>query len=204
MATLVLQAAGQAVGGFLGGPVGAMLGRAAGGIAGSIFDQALFGSGNKHIQGPRLNDLQIMSSTQGAPIPKIYGRVRISGQIIWATRFHEVASTRSQKAGGKGSVIKPKTKITEYAYYANFAVGLCEGVINSIGRVWADGKEIDISQYTWRLYKGDEDQLPDSLLIAKQGPDNAPAYRGTAYIVFENLPLERFGNRLPQLSFEVF
>ena len=204
MATLVLQTAGQAVGGFLGGPVGAMLGRAAGGIAGSMFDQALFGSGNKHIEGPRLNDLQLMSSTQGAPIPKLYGRARVSGQIIWATRFNEVASTRSQKAGGKGSIVKPKTKITEYAYYANFAVAFCEGTINSIGRVWADGKEIDISQFTWRLYKGDEDQLPDSLIVAKQGIDNAPAFRGTAYIVFENLPLERFGNRLPQLSFEVF
>ena len=36
------------------------------------------------------------------------------------------------------------------------------------------------------------------------GAANTPAYRGTAYVVFEELPLERFGNRLPQLSFEVF
>ncbi len=36
------------------------------------------------------------------------------------------------------------------------------------------------------------------------GGANTPAYRGTAYVVFEELPLERFGNRLPQLSFEVF
>lgn len=204
MATLVLQAAGQAVGGFLGGPVGAMLGRAAGGIAGSVFDQALFGPGNKNIQGPRFTDLQVLSSSQGAPIPKVYGRVRIAGQVIWATRFEEVASTSRQRSGGKGSIVKPKTKITEYAYYANFAIGLAQGEINSIGRVWADGKELDISQFTWRLYKGTQTQEPDSLIVAKQGVDNAPSYRGTAYIVFENLPLERFGNRLPQLSFEVF
>src|SRR5690606_34134727 len=31
-----------------------------------------------------------------------------------------------------------------------------------------------------------------------------PAYRGVAYIVFERLPLEGFGNRIPQLNFEVF
>src|SRR5690606_2777857 len=36
------------------------------------------------------------------------------------------------------------------------------------------------------------------------GAGNAPAYRGTAYIVFDNLPLEKFGNRIPQLSFEIF
>ena len=31
----------------------------------------------------------------------------------------------------------------------------------------------------------------------------APAYRGIAYLVFEDLPLDAFGNRIPQLSFEV-
>ena len=36
------------------------------------------------------------------------------------------------------------------------------------------------------------------------GAANTPAYRGTAYVVFEEMPLERYGNRLPQLSFEVF
>ncbi len=204
MATLVLQAAGQAVGGFLGGPFGAVLGRAVGGIAGSIFDQALFGPGTKRIEGPRLKELQLLGSTQGAPIPKIYGRVRISGQVIWATRFEEEATTRSQRSGGKGGIGRPKTKITEYAYFANFAVGLCQGQINRIGRVWADGKEIDISKFVWRLYDGSTDQQPDSLIIAKQGAAGTPAFRGTAYIVFEHLPLEQFGNRLPQLSFEVF
>ena len=32
---------------------------------------------------------------------------------------------------------------------------------------------------------------------------DAPAYRGLAYVVFERLPLANFGNRIPQLSFEV-
>ncbi|HDP88549.1 MAG TPA: hypothetical protein ENN42_01090, partial [Thioalkalivibrio sp.] len=36
------------------------------------------------------------------------------------------------------------------------------------------------------------------------GAANTPAYRGTAYVVFEDLPLADFGNRIPQLSFEVF
>ena len=31
-----------------------------------------------------------------------------------------------------------------------------------------------------------------------------PAYRGLAYVVFERMPLKRFGNRIPQLTFEVF
>jgi hypothetical protein len=36
------------------------------------------------------------------------------------------------------------------------------------------------------------------------GSANTPAYRGTAYVVFEELALSTYGNRLPQLSFEVF
>ena len=78
-----------------------------------------------------------------------------------------------------------------------------KGEVARIGRVWADGKPFDLAQVTCRFYPGSEDQEPDSLIIAKEGADNAPAYRGTAYVVFERMPLARFGNRLPQLSFEV-
>ncbi|WP_339746923.1 glycoside hydrolase/phage tail family protein [uncultured Maricaulis sp.] len=33
---------------------------------------------------------------------------------------------------------------------------------------------------------------------------DAPAFRGTAYVVFEDLPLDEFGHRIPNLSFEIF
>ncbi len=55
-----------------------------------------------------------------------------------------------------------------------------------------------------RIYLGDEAQAPDPLIESLMGAGNAPAYRGVAYIVFEDLPLEKFGNRIPQLSFEIF
>ena len=200
MATVVLQYAGAALGTFLGGPIGGIIGRAVGAVAGNIVDQSLFGPGTKRRQGPRLNDLRVMASEEGAPIPRLWGRMRISGQVIWATNFEEVSKTTTQKASSKGG---PKSKTTEYSYFANFAVGLCEGVVDRVGRVWADGKEIDISPFTTRFYRGTEDQAADSLIVAKEGADNAPTYRGLAYIVFERLPLANFGNRLPQLSFEV-
>lgn len=201
MATIVLQYAGSALGTLIGGPIGGVIGRAAGAIAGNILDQKLFGS-KRHSEGPRLNDLRVMTSEEGAPIPRLWGRMRIAGQVIWATNYEEVAHTDTQKASGKGGG-GGKAKVTTYSYYANFAVGLCEGPVSRIGRVWADGKEIDISTYTTRLYTGSETQAPDSLVIAKEGTDQAPAYRGLAYIVFERMPLEAFGNRMPQLSFEV-
>ena len=203
MATVVLQFAGQALGSFLGGPVGGILGRAVGAIAGNIIDQSLFGPGVRHSEGPRLSDLRVMTASEGAPIPRLWGRMRVAGQVIWATNFEEVVSTHTEKAAAKGGAGGSGTKLTEYQYFANFAVALCEGEIGRLGRVWADGKEFDMSGLTARLYTGSETQEADSLIVAKEGADNAPAYRGTAYIVFERMPVSVFGNRLPQLSFEV-
>ncbi|MBX6426739.1 MAG: glycoside hydrolase/phage tail family protein [Variibacter sp.] len=200
MAALVLSLAGAAAGSSLFGPFGAIAGRIVGAVAGSLIDQALFG-GKRQVEGPRLADLDVMASSEGAPIPRVYGRARLSGQVIWATRLEEVISTRTESAGGKG--LGPRVSTTTYSYFANFAVGLCEGPIAHVARIWADGKPLDLSGVTVRVYQGTEDQMPDALILAKQGADGAPAYRGLAYVVFERLPLEKFGNRIPQLSFEV-
>lgn len=197
MATLVLQTAGAALGSFLG-PAGAAVGRAAGALIGNSIDRSLFGE-DRIVEGSRLTDLTVQESREGAPIPVVFGRTRLSGQVIWATEFEEVVSEQEQ--GGKGG--GPTTTTRTFSYFANFAVALCEGEISHVGRIWADGELIDTSGITMRLYRGSETQAPDSLIEAKQGAGQAPAYRGTAYVVFERLPLESFGNRLPQFSFEV-
>jgi hypothetical protein len=209
MATLLLQAAGTVVGTAIGGPFGGILGRAAGALAGSFIDQSLLGSTGKtrHVEGPRLKEMDGLSSTEGAPIPKVYGRARIGGQLIWATKFEEVISTtiaRNKTNGGKGNAAQaPKTVTTSYSYFANLAIGLCEGEIALVRRIWADGRELDLSTLTLRTYYGTQTQTPDALIVAKEGAANAPAYRGLAYVVFERLPLADFGNRIPQLTFEV-
>src|SRR5262249_45631453 len=196
-------AAGKAV--F--GPAGAIAGRLVGALAGSAMDRALFASRREVSQeGPRLADLEVMASTEGAPIPRVYGRARLSGQVIWATNLEEVVSTASQTTGssggkGMGSGSSVTTNTTTYSYFANLAVGLCEGPIGAVLRVWADGKPLDLSGLTIRTYSGEEAQAPDPLIVAKEV--DAPAYRGLAYVVFERLPLANFGNRIPQLSFEV-
>jgi hypothetical protein len=197
MAALLLSAAGAAAGGALFGPIGAIAGRLAGALAGNAIDRSLI-LGNRAIEGPRLSDLDVMTSTEGAPIPRVYGRVRIAGQVIWATQLEEVVNT-SRSGGGKGGGASVST--TTYSYFANLAVGLCEGRIGHVLRVWADGKPLDLTGVTCRVYDGSEDQTADPLIVAKEGA--APAYRGLAYVVFERLPLADFGNRIPQLSFEI-
>jgi hypothetical protein len=216
MSSLVLSTAGGVVGGALFGPVGAFAGRLAGAVGGSLIDGALFGGANSPAQysreGPRLRDLDVMTSTEGAPIPRVYGRARISGQVIWATALEEQVNTRVETTGGggggggKGAHSSPAattTRTTTYSYFANIAVALCEGEVGFVARVWADGKPLDLDGVDLRFHPGSETQEPDPLIVAKEGADNAPAYRGLAYVVFERLPLAAFGNRIPQLSFEV-
>ena len=73
-----------------------------------------------------------------------------------------------------------------------------------IGRIWADGQAIEQAGLTLRLHHGTEDQLPDPLIEAIEGAGRAPAYRGTAYLVIEDLDLTTYGDRIPQFNFEVF
>ncbi len=202
MASLLLSSAGSALGGAIFGPIGAIAGRVVGAVAGNVIDHALFGSSaTRHVEGPRLSDLDVMASTEGAPIPRLYGRARLAGQVIWATKLEEVVTTRTETTGGKGGGGGTTTATTVYTYFANFAVGLCEGEIGHVARIWADGKLLDLNGINHRVYTGSETQAPDALIVAKEG--EAPAYRGIAYVVFERLPLTNFGNRIPQLSFEI-
>ena len=141
MAALVLSAAGAAAGNTVFGPAGAIAGRLVGALAGNAIDRALFSSRREISQeGPRLADLEVMASTEGAPIPRVYGRARLSGQVIWATNLEEVVTTTSQATGGVGGKgmgggSAVTTNTNTYSYFANLAVGLCEG---PIGAVWRE------------------------------------------------------------------
>jgi len=191
MATLILSAVGSAVGGPIGGAIGA--------IVGQVADQAIFAPKARH--GPRLGELAVQTSTYGTAIPKIFGTMRVAGTVIWST---DLIERRSSSGGGKG---RPRT--VAYSYSASFAVALSARKVRDVHRIWADGKLLrgaagDFKSATgFRLYSGDEDQAADPLIAAAEGIDQAPAFRGTAYAVFEDFQLEDFGNRIPSLTFEV-
>lgn len=201
MATLVLSAAGAALGAGLGGTVlglsGAVIGRAIGATIGRAIDQRILGSGSDPVDIGRIDRLRLTGAGEGAAIGQIWGRLRVGGQVIWATDFKE--TVRRQKTG-KGA---PKPKVNEFSYSVSLAIALCEGEILRVGRVWADGNEISPSDLNLRVYSGSEDQLPDPLIESVEGAGKAPAYRGLAYVVIEDLELTEYGNRVPQFTFEV-
>jgi hypothetical protein len=211
MATVVLSAAGAAIGGAMGGSVlglstmavGRFVGAAAGRaidqrLMGRQLDQRIAGQGAETVEVGRLDRFRLTGAGEGQPITQVYGRMRVGGHVIWATEFKEELTVTQEPASG-GS-----TRTTHnYSYTISLAIALCEGEITGVHRAWADGVEIPLRDHTIRVYPGTETQMPDPLMEAIEGAGQVPAYRGTAYIVIENLELARFGNRIPQFSFEV-
>ncbi len=199
MATILLSAVGASIGAGFGGTVlglsGAVIGRAVGAAAGRAIDQRLLGQGSKAVETGRVDRLRLQTAGEGTSIPRLWGQMRLAGHVIWTSPVTEV---RREQGGGKGS----GPRVTEVGYRVSFALALCEGPIRGIGRIWADGEEISADDLDMRVYLGDETQLPDPAIAAIEG-DATPAYRGIAYVVFEGMSLERWGNRVPQLSFEV-
>ncbi|MQQ06959.1 host specificity protein [Epibacterium sp. SM1979] len=204
MATILLSAAGAALGGAAGGTVlglsTAVVGRAVGATLGRAIDERLLGRGGQAVEMGRVDRFRLSEAVEGAPIARLYGRMRLGGQVIWASDFVETTTTTG---GGSGKGAPRQPTVTQYSYSVSLAIAVCEGEVLDIPRVWADGEEIAPKDVNLRWYAGSRDQLPDPLIEAVEGAGKVPAYRGTAYVVIEDLQLDRFGNRVPQFSFEV-
>jgi len=160
----------------------------------------------KKQEGPRLDSLDSPTSSYGQPIPKIYGRARVAGNLIWTQKLKEV-----KQEGNKS-----KGRPSEYQYYGTFAIMLCEGVVN-VSKIWFNGKLVydnyspsgetqvassKIGNYL-KIYRGTADQQPDPTIQSYEQAAKTPAFRGKAYLVFNNLPLKDWNNGLPSVSCEV-
>ncbi len=152
----------------------------------------------------RLEDLSVQTSAYNKVIPLVYGKIRIAGNIIWATDIIESINeyTEQYKIGGKFGRTTQQTTI-EYTYYANLAVAICRGEIDAIVNIWADTELININSMSHTIYNGTEDQKPDPYIESFTGVGTTPAYRGIAYIVFKRISLGEYGNRVPNFTFEV-
>lgn len=210
MASLAIAAAGAALTGSIG------LGPQIGFLVGSVIGTLLFPPPQQEIvqEGPRLGDLSVSSSTYGTAIPLGYGTVRMSGNMIWSTQIQEVKNVQTSGGGGKGGLGGggPKQTQITYSYFVDMAMSFSAVEANDVLRIWADGKVIydktgtritRLAGLNFRFYPGNETQLPDSLIEADKGAGQVPGHRGLCYIVFDNLPLKNFGNRIPNITAEL-
>lgn len=211
MAVLAISLGGAALGNAIG--VGASVGWLVGNVIGNI----LFGPKppSTVVEGPRLGDLTVTSSAYGAPIPFGYGTVRMAGNIIWSTSIQEHKNVQTSSApGGKGGAKKSTQTSITYSYSASFAVAFGESPAAGVIRIWADSKLIydaqstteipeELSGIIFRFYDGNEEQLPEGIEVADKGEGNVPAYRGICRIVFDDMPLANFANRIPNITAEI-
>jgi len=213
MADIVLPVVGAVAGFVIGGPSGAVLGANLGMMASRTFFPK-----NQHVQlpsqeGPRLADLRAQTSTYGNVVPRVFGTMRIAGNVIWATDIKEVRTEKTSSAsggggkGGGGSVTSSQTSVT-YEYFITMAIAICEGEINEVIRVWADSKVLteeilSSAQGKYNVHFGTEDQMVDDIMAKYLAAGTIPAYRGMAYVVIEDFPLAAYGNRIPNFTFEV-
>jgi hypothetical protein len=86
MATIAFGAIGSLIGGPIGASIGTLLGRQVDGV--------VFGNGNR--DSGRLKDLTATTSTYGEAIPRVFGRMRMPGSIIWSTDLVEHSERASQ------------------------------------------------------------------------------------------------------------
>ena len=128
-------------------------------------------------------DFQINTASYGEVVPEILGTTRIAGNIIDYGDFtaHEHSSTTRTGKGGRhrGS---SHTEIS-YTYTVAAAIALCEGPIDSIGKVWRD-KDIYIypnEKIELTLFNGKQGQAPWPYMVSKH-PDKALPYSGLAYM----------------------
>lgn len=195
--------AGSAIGSLFG-PMGAIQGAAIGYSLGGAVEQQYFAKGVT-VSGPRLGDTTVQISSYGKPINKIYGTMRVAGNVIWMQPIKETAST--SHSGGKGGG-GAKQNTTTYSYSATLAIAICEGPIDGIIQVWADSElltseKLGASNSNYNIYLGTNDQLADPIMESYDGMGNVPAYRGIAYVLIKDFPLENYGNRIPNFTFEV-
>src|SRR5262245_10508388 len=102
-------------------------------IAASALINAIFPT---RIEGPRMNDLRVQTSTYGNAIPLLLGQaVRVAGNVIWSSGLQETVNTESAKGG---------PEITSYTYKVDVAVALGErpNGIAGILKIFAFGKLI--------------------------------------------------------------
>lgn len=203
MARQILPLVGAVIGGIYGGPAGAQAGFAIGSFIGNAVDPLV-------LKGPSLGDGQVQTSKEGVVRPIIFGTACCSGNII-ATG--PLIKKTEEQGGGKGG---PVTEVEKF--YRTFAIRICEGPIQGVIRIWEDetlkldlrgeGSQVSAAENNkfsnmFVVYDGAETQMPDSALESIFGVGNTPAYRGSAYIVFENYDLTNRYGSVPNFRFEV-
>lgn len=146
----------------------------------------------------KISDFTVATASYGGAVPVVYGTSRLAGNVIYYDDFtaHEHRETQRTGKGGKS-----KSVSITYTYTVAVILGLCEGPIHSVGKVWL-GKDVyqyPSDQIGMTLYDGSQ-KAPWPYVKGKH-PDKALTYENLAYMAGV-IDLGDSGS-MPDYNFEV-
>lgn len=156
---------------------------------------------------PRINGFQVQKSAYGVAIPLMWGRTRLSANLLDYLDFVAIAETTTQSAGGKGGG-EVKQQTTTYTYQAAIVLGLCEGPVPGVTAIYRDKESYfdDVSgtalaKAGFSFATGAVGQ-PVWPYLTSSNPTHAIGYSQTALVYAASYLLDG-GARLQNHSFEV-
>lgn len=158
----------------------------------------------------RAVDNRVQGSRYGTMIPRLYGRVEMAGQVIWATNFRDdptVVPGTDSKAGSTPDQIN-------HRYRRSFGIQVCavpEGGVLGVARIKFDdttfadagGGLLATSGVNYEIKLGAEDQTPNTWYEAANGVGQVSAHRGYVTLWFYDIDLSPYGDRIPNVRVEV-
>ncbi|WP_374308827.1 phage tail protein [Methylocella sp.] len=145
---------------------------------------------------PQYTGLQVQTSSSSVPIQIMWGVNKLAPNIVWTGGFEAVPqySKKAGKGGGKS--------LSGYEYRAAFILGLCEGPVYQVEKVWKGQGQTDLGWLGMGLMYGTTPQSPWGYVAAAY-PQESLAYNGLVYAAAPAFDLGS-GATLPSLSFEVY
>lgn len=148
-------------------------------------------------------DYNAKTSAWGSIITISAGRRRLPSYLIWV----------------QGNSVQKTTVDSVETFKATYACSFgypldTKAAGRVVTKIWADGRRLWANAdgatsgtldggATWTFYRGSETQLQNALMVADNGAQYTPAYRGQMYMVIENMPLDLFNDTIPSISAEV-
>jgi hypothetical protein len=139
---------GQAIGSAVGAVVGTIIAPGVGTLYGASIGYSLGGLIDPPQikvdgpDGPKVEDIQGPTFQHNVPVPIVYGTYPLMGNVMFIgeAKSHLVRTDVHVVEGGKAG--RTRTDVNERWYDLDFALGLCEGPIQSFVKVYKNQKDI--------------------------------------------------------------
>ena len=166
----------------------------------------LLGKHKKNVK-PDYTGLQLQTAVSTLPIPILWGRQKMTGNLIWYNGFTAFQTEPHGKGGGKSHALSGlgggSQKETDYR--ADIILALCEGPVEGIGFTWQNQSLFAYQYLMFNLFGGGNGPAGEQDVWAWTTwwyPSQKMNYAGTAYMAaawYQMGATPEIGN----LSFEV-